>query len=125
MQNICLTSTRSSLLATPLKPSPVEPPDRRYAMKDLYQVIKTIRLSERATILGERNNEYVFVVDPKANKIEIKQAVEKLFGKTVLDVRTMNYAGKKKRERRADYGRTNHWKKAIVKLKAGETIELV
>lgn len=94
-------------------------------MKDLYQVIKTIRLSERATVLGEKNNEYVFVVDPRANKIEIKTAVEKLFGKTVLGVRTMNYAGKKKRERRADYGRTNHWKKAVVRLKEGETIELV
>lgn len=94
-------------------------------MKDLYQVIKTIRLSERSTLLGEKNNEYVFVVDPKANKIEIKNAVQKLFGKTVLDVRTMNYAGKKKRERRADYGRTNHWKKAIVKLKEGESIDLV
>lgn len=94
-------------------------------MKDLYNVIKTIRLSERATLLGEKNNEYVFVVDPKANKIEIKNAVQQLFGKTVIDVRTMNYAGKKKRERRADFGRTNHWKKAIVKLKEGESIELV
>lgn len=94
-------------------------------MKDLYNVIKTIRLSERATLLGEKNNEYVFVVDPKANKIEIKNAVQQLFGKTVLDVRTMNYTGKKKRERRADFGRTNHWKKAIVKLKEGESIELV
>lgn len=94
-------------------------------MKDLYNVIKTIRLSERATILGEKFNEYVFVVDPRANKIEIKQAVESIFGKKVADVRTMNYAGKKKRERRADYGRTNHWKKAIVRLKDGEKIDLV
>lgn len=94
-------------------------------MKDLYNVIKTIRLSERATILGEKLNEYVFVVDPRANKIEIKQAVETIFGKKVADVRTMNYAGKKKRERRADYGRTNHWKKAIVRLKEGEKIDLV
>ena len=94
-------------------------------MKDLFQVIKTIRLSERATLLSESNNEYVFVVDPRANKIEIKQAVQSLFGKTVIGVRTMNYAGKKKRERRADYGRTNHWKKAIVRLKEGESIDLV
>jgi len=94
-------------------------------MKDLFQVIKTIRLSERATLLSESNNEYVFVVDPRANKIEIKQAVQSLFGKTVVGVRTMNYAGKKKRERRADYGRTNHWKKAIVRLKEGESIDLV
>lgn len=93
-------------------------------MKDLYQVIKTIRLSEKATLLGEKFNEYVFVVDPRSTKIEIKQAVEKLFGKKVTDVRTLNVAGKKKRERRADAGRTNHWKKAIVRLKAGEKIEL-
>ncbi|MEZ0386266.1 MAG: 50S ribosomal protein L23 [Verrucomicrobium sp.] len=93
-------------------------------MKDLYQVIKTIRLSEKATVLGETLNEYVFNVDPRANKIEIKQAVEKIFGKTVVGVRTMNYDGKKKRERRADFGRTNHWKKAVVRLKDGEKIEL-
>ncbi|WP_009963536.1 MULTISPECIES: 50S ribosomal protein L23 [Verrucomicrobium] len=93
-------------------------------MKDLYQVIKTIRLSEKATVLGETLNEYVFNVDPRANKLEIKQAVEKIFGKTVVGVRTMNYAGKKKRERRADFGRTNHWKKAVVRLKDGEKIEL-
>lgn len=94
-------------------------------MKDLFSVIKTIRLSEKATALGDTNNEYVFVVDPKANKLEIKQAVEKLFGKKVAGVRTANYFGKAKRERRADYGRTNHWKKAIVRLKAGEKIDLV
>ncbi len=94
-------------------------------MNDLYSVIKTIRLSEKATALGEKNNEYVFVVDPKANKIEIRQAVEKLFGKKVAAVRTANFAGKARRERRADYGRTNHWKKAIVRLKDGEKIDLV
>tara|TARA_R110002049_G_scaffold67855_3_gene176018 strand:- start:698 stop:982 length:285 start_codon:yes stop_codon:yes gene_type:complete len=94
-------------------------------MKDLYSVIKTIRLSEKATLLGDTNNEYVFVVDPKANKLEIKQAVEKVFGKKVEAVRTANYAGKARRERRADYGRTNHWKKAIVRLKDGERIDLV
>ncbi|MCB1212093.1 MAG: 50S ribosomal protein L23, partial [Verrucomicrobiales bacterium] len=57
-------------------------------MKDLYSVIKTIRLSEKATRLSETNNEYVFVVDPKANKLEIQQAVEKIFGKKVEAVRT-------------------------------------
>jgi len=94
-------------------------------MKDIFQVIKTIQLSEKATLLNERNNEYVFKVDPNANKIEIKQAVEKLFGKKVVAVRTCNYDGKKKRERRADFGRTAHWKKAIVKLAEGETIDIV
>ena len=94
-------------------------------MKDPHSVIKTLRLSEKATLLGETNNEYVFTVDPKANKIEIKQAIERHFGKTVIGVRTANFFGKARRERRADYGRTNHWKKAIVRLKDGERIDLV
>ena len=51
--------------------------------------------------------------------------MERHFGKTVTGVRTANFAGKARRERRADYGRTNHWKKAIVRLKDGERIDLV
>lgn len=94
-------------------------------MKDIFQVIKTIQLSEKATLLTEQNNQYVFKVDRRANKLEIKEAVQKLFGKTVVAVRTANYQGKKKRERRADFGRTPHWKKAFVKLAEGESIDLV
>ncbi len=94
-------------------------------MKDIFQVIDTIQLSEKATLLTETQNEYVFKVNPRANKLEIKQAVEKLFGKKVADVRTANYDGKKKRERRADFGRTKRWKKAFVRLADGETIEFV
>jgi large subunit ribosomal protein L23 len=94
-------------------------------MKDIYQVIKTIVLSEKANLLIEMNNSYVFKVDRRANKLEIKRAIETIFGKKVQSVNTCNYDGKKKRERRADSGRTAHWKKAIVKLKAGETIDLV
>lgn len=94
-------------------------------MKDIFQVIKTIQLSEKATLLGEVNNEYVFKVDRRSNKLEIKEAVEKLFGKKVVSVNTCNYAGKKKRERRADFGKTAAWKKAIVKLEEGESIDLV
>lgn len=92
-------------------------------MKDLSYAIKTIRLSEKATLLSEKLNEYVFKVDPRANKIEIKQAVEKLFGKKVVDVRTMNYAGKERR-RGARAGKSSDWKKAVVRLKEGETLEL-
>jgi len=94
-------------------------------MKDIYQVIDTVLISEKATLLLEENNEYVFKVDRDANKIEIKRAIEKLFGKKVDSVRTMNCTGKNKRNRRADAGRTAHWKKAIVKLKEGETLDLV
>jgi large subunit ribosomal protein L23 len=94
-------------------------------MKDLFQVINTLQLSEKASLLTETQNQYVFRVNPKANKLEIKEAVQKLFGKKVVSVRTANYAGKKKRQRRADYGRTAHWKKAVVKLAEGESIDLV
>ena len=75
-------------------------------MKDIYQVIKNVRLSEKATMLQETNNEVVLEVDRKANKLEIKRAVETLLGKKVADVRTLNYSGKAKRKRRADEGRT-------------------
>ena len=94
-------------------------------MKDIFQVVRTIQLSEKATLLGELNNEYVFKVDRKANKLEVKEAIERIFGKKVESVRTCNYRGKKKRERRADFGRTAHWKKAYVKLKEGESIDIV
>jgi len=94
-------------------------------MRDIYQVIDTILVSEKATLLQEENNEYVFKVAKDANKLEIKRAVEKFFGKKVDSVRTMNCSGKKKRNRRADAGRTAHWKKAIVRLKEGENLDLV
>ena len=64
-------------------------------------------------------------MDRKANKLEIKQAVEQLFGKSVTGVRTANYDGKLRRKRRSDAGRTNHWKKAIVRLKEGESLDLI
>ena len=94
-------------------------------MKDIFQVIKTIQLTEKATLQLEENNAYVFKVDPKANKSEIKRAVETIFDKKVVSVNTCNVRGKKKRERRADFGRTANWKKAIVQLAEGETIDLV
>ena len=94
-------------------------------MRDIYGVIDTIRLSEKATLLQEQNNEYVFKVSRKANKLEIKRAVEQLFGVKVSEVRTCNYNGKTRRERRPDAGRTAQWKKAVVRLKQGDSIDLV
>ena len=94
-------------------------------MKDIHQVIKNVRLSEKATFLQETNNEVTLEVDRKANKLEIKQAVEQLFGTTVVGVRTSNCDGKLRRKRRADAGRTSNWKKAVVRLKEGESLELI
>jgi large subunit ribosomal protein L23 len=93
-------------------------------MNEPYDIIDTVRLTEKATLLAERENKYVFRVRPTANKTQIKYAIEKLFKKTVLAVNTCNYAGKKKRERTASFGRQAHWKKAIVTLKAGDKIDL-
>lgn len=93
-------------------------------MNHPHELISNIVLTEKATLLSDNLNQYVFRVSPRANKIQIKHAVEKLFGKKVARVNTANYAGKKRRERRADAGRTAHWKKAIVTLKEGEKIEL-
>ena len=90
-----------------------------------FDIIKTVRVTEKGTRQGEKLNQYTVVADPRANKIQIKQAIELLFKKKVVDVNTCNYAGKKKRERRADFGRKAHWKKAIVTLQEGEKIDLV
>lgn len=94
-------------------------------MNETFDHIQTVILTEKATLLSEKHNQYVFRVSPRANKIEIKRAVEQLFKKTVLDVRTANFAGKKKRERTASFGRRAHWKKAVVTLKEGEKLDLV
>ena len=93
-------------------------------MKEPFDIVQTVCLTEKASLLTEKLNKYIFRVDPGANKLQIKQAIEKLFGKKVVDVNTCNYAGKKKRQRQAAYGRTAHWKKAIVTLKEGEKIDL-
>ena len=89
-------------------------------MNEVHDHIQSVILTEKATLLSEKLNKYVFRVTPAANKIQIKRAIELIFKKKVLAVNTANYAGKKKRERKADFGRRPHWKKAIVTLKAGE-----
>jgi large subunit ribosomal protein L23 len=70
---------------------------------------------------------YGFLVNPKANKIEIKRAVEEKFNVHVLDVRTINHPGKTKTQFRKSgrfTGKTAKYKKAIIKLREGETIDL-
>ncbi len=94
-------------------------------MNESFDHIQTVILTEKATLLSEKHNQYVFRVSPRANKIEIKRAIEQLFKKTVLNVHTANFAGKKKRERTASFGRRANWKKAVVTLKEGEKLDLV
>ena len=93
-------------------------------MHEAHDIIENIRLTEKGTLLSEKQNQYVFRVKPHANKLQIKRAIEQLFGKKVISVNTCNYAGKKKRERTANFGRKAHWKKAIVTLKEGDRIDL-
>lgn len=93
-------------------------------MNEPYDIITTIRLTEKATILSERLNKYVFRVQPHATKVQIKQAIQLLYKKTVVAVNTATYQGKKKRERTAAFGRQAAWKKAIVTLKKGDKIEI-
>ena len=90
---------------------------------EAFEIIKEPVISEKATMINEKLNQVVFRVDRKANKYQIKAAVEKLYPKvTVVDVKTANMPWKKKRVR-MQLGRTALWKKAVVKLKEGCKIE--
>lgn len=89
---------------------------------DIYQVIKKPLITEKGTLQKEKHNQICLKVDRRANKVEIRHAVEKLFKTQVLEVKTMNMAGKKRRTGK-NIGKKPDWKKAIVKLAPGKTIE--
>jgi len=93
-------------------------------MKDAGVIIKRLQLTEKGTHLSETGNKYLFEVCPDANKIEIKRAVEESFGVSVTGVNTMNYTGKRKRNRSWRYGKRRDWKRAVVTLKEGDKIDL-
>ena len=93
---------------------------------DPYYVVKGPLLSEESTIQRDAKNHYTFRVDPRANKREIRDAIEKIFNVKVTSVNTMNYSGKLSGRRgRGIPGHRPDWKKAIVKLRKGDTIDLV
>lgn len=92
-------------------------------MRDPRKIIRRPLVSEKSTNMRIKENKYVFNVDRKANKLEIKRAIEELFKVKVEDVTTMMMHGKPKRLGRFE-GRRPDWKKAIVRLKKGETLEL-
>ncbi len=91
-------------------------------MMDIYQVIKEPRITEKSNIQKEDTNQVTFKVHKKANKVEIRQAVETFFKTKVLDVRTMNVRGKRRRMGKT-VGKKSDWKKAVVRLAPGENIE--
>jgi len=93
-------------------------------MKDIYSVIRRPIITEKSNIQKEIESEQdsikvTFEVTRQANKIEIKDAVQRLFDRKVVDVNIMNYRGKKKRVGKI-VGRKSDWKKAVVTLKPGE-----
>ena len=93
-------------------------------MNNPYDIVQTLLITEKGTELADDFDQYLFKVDRKANKRQIRQAVEALFDVKVAWVNTMNRSGKRKRLRRGGYGRSANWKKAVVKLEEG-SIELI
>ena len=89
---------------------------------NIFDVLRAPKMSEKTLSLKEEANQFAFEVAQRANKIQIKESVEKSFKVSVLKVRTMNVRGKKKRLGRYQ-GLKSSWKKAIVTLKEGDTIE--
>ena len=90
----------------------------------LYDVTRRPIISEKGTMLSDELNQYVFEVAPDANKIQIKEAIEVIFDKKVVKVRTLILPAKRGRRGRKYYMRSQQYKKAIVTLQPGDTIEL-
>ena len=93
-------------------------------MKNVYDIIKKPCLTEKAILLQESYNQVVLKVDPRSNKIEIKDAVEKLFNIKVVNVRTASMHGKQKRVGKHT-GYCNDWKKAYVSLAEGQKLDFL
>ena len=108
-----------------------------------FEIIKTVRLTEKGTRQGSQPvrykvknkdgteevktrtlNQYTVVADPRANKTQIRQAVQELFKVKVIKVNTLNVRGKFRRQRTKQAGKSSDWKKAIVTLKDGDKIVL-
>jgi len=89
---------------------------------DVYGVIRAPLITEKGTMVSERSNQVVFKVDRRANKVEIRRAVEAMFKVKVVEVRTINVLGKTRRVGRA-LGRRSDWKKAYVTLAQGQRID--
>jgi len=92
-------------------------------MKDARSVVKKLLITEKGTVLREKQNQYHFEVSREANKLEVKRAVETIFSVKVTNVRTMLVRGKVKRQGRFSGARAN-WKKAVVTLQPDQKIEL-
>ena len=91
-------------------------------MAELHEILIRPIVTEKSMVLAETENTYLFEVGTGANKIQIRQAVESVFGVCVDDVRTLNVRGKNKRFGRHT-GKRSNWKKAYVTLAEGNTLD--
>ena len=89
-----------------------------------FEIIKSARLTEKGSVQADRHNQYTVVADRRANKIEIRRAVEELFKVRVTKIQTLNVRGKARRQRTHQAGWSPGWKKAVVTLKEGDKIVL-
>ncbi len=90
------------------------------------EILQKPILTEKASVLTEKSNRFTFRVDTKANKLQIKAAIEKMYGVSILAINTLVVGGKvKSRNTKGGLvtGRSPKYKKAVVTLKAGETID--
>ena len=92
--------------------------------KTVYDIIFRPRITEKSALSSSMQNSFVFTVHPKANKAEIKKAVEKIFDVKVKEVRTLNFKGKTKRVGQKAGQRAN-WKKAYISLEEGSSLDLI
>ena len=92
-------------------------------MLTVYDIIRSPHLTEKSVASSDDGKQVIFKVHPKANKYQIKNAIEELFGVKVSKIHTMNCSGKKKRFGKV-LGRRQDFKKAIIFLKEGESFEL-
>ncbi len=91
-------------------------------MKYAHEILLRPLVTEKSMLARENNNQFFFRVNPDASKLDIANAVEKAFSVKVLEVRTVNVLGKKKRRGRL-MGKRSDWKKAIVRLAQGDSIK--
>ena len=89
-----------------------------------FEIIRTVRLTEKGTRQGEKYNQYTVMADPRANKTQIRAAAQDIFKVKVVRVNTLNVRGKLRRQRTKQAGQSLNWKKAIVTLKEGDKIVL-
>jgi large subunit ribosomal protein L23 len=90
-----------------------------------YDIVKTVRITEKGARQAEKLNQYTLMCDRVANKTQIRHAVEELFKVKVIRVNTLQVRGKLRRKFSPAKGVTPAWKKAIVTLKEGDKIQLV